>query len=127
MVVADERADAQRLGARRAGRGIPDRSLEDGVALDHLGQVDEQALGGEPGALEALVGQLSRRRPARIEIERGGVESRATRPGGRCRLGEGLGDGFVRPVGGLTEVSRPGVERGARGCQGCVRTAEYRG
>ena len=127
VVVADERADAQRLCPRRPGRRVPDRGLEDAVGLDHLGQVDEQALGCEPGAIEALVGQISRRRPARIEIERGGVESRSTGPSGRCCLGEGLGDGLVGPLGSLAEVPRPGVERRARRSQGSVRAAEYRG
>ena len=50
VVVADERADAQRLCPRGPGRRVPDRSLEDAVGLDHLGQVDEQALGSQPSA-----------------------------------------------------------------------------
>ena len=85
VVVADERADAQRLGPRRPGRYVTDRRLEDAVGLDHLGQVDEQALGSEPGAVETLVRQVSRRRATRIEVERGGVERGATCPGGRLR------------------------------------------
>ena len=127
VVVADEGADAQRLCPRRPGRCVPDRPLQDAVGLDHLGQVDEQALGGEPSATEALVGPISRRRPARLEIQRSSVESRATSASGRCCLSEGLGNGFIGPLGGLAEVSRPGVERRARRSQSSVCAAEHRG
>ncbi len=79
VVVADERPDAQRLGPGRPRRRLGDRGLEDAVRLDHLGQVDEQAFGGQPCPLEAAVGQVGRGHPIGIEVQRG--RHRASRRG----------------------------------------------
>ena len=53
VVVADDRSEAQRLGAGRTRWRRGDRRLEDRVGLDDLRDVDEQALGGEHRAPEA--------------------------------------------------------------------------
>ncbi len=96
MVVADDRAQAERVGAGRAGRSTIDRGLEDPVGLEVLGQVDEQALGGEAGAIERCVRVVDGRQAARLLVERGRVEGRAAQPGVLGGLGEGCCDGLVR-------------------------------
>ena len=111
VVVADDRAQAERVGARGAGRGPIDRRLEDPVGLEVLGHVDEQALGGEAGSIERGHRIVHGRQAARLLVEARGVEGRAAQPGVLGGLGEGRRDGLVRAVRRLREVAGPRVLR----------------
>ena len=121
VVVADDRAQAQGVGARGAGWCAIDRDLEDPVGLEVLGHVDEQALGGEAGAVERGHRIVRGRQAARLLIEARGVEGRAAVTGVLGGLFEGRRDGLVRAVRRVCEMACPRV-LGLRRCgQGFVR------